>query len=80
MSRYASRRGFTIRLKRLKPRAPEFGDPKNLEVRTISSISVSNYICIFVLVQRIGVGATKFWGMLRIVAQISPNFTKKVFI
>jgi len=38
------RRGFTIMLKRLKPRSPI------LRVRTISSIFVSNYI--FVLVQR----------------------------
>ena len=44
--------GFTIRLKRLKPRAPDFGGPQILGVKTISSISVSNYICIFVLVQR----------------------------
>jgi len=33
-------RGFTIRLKMLKPRAPDFGGPQNLEVRTISSNSV----------------------------------------
>jgi len=46
------RRGFTIRLKRLKPRAPILGRPKISGVRTISSIFVSNYICIFVLVQR----------------------------
>jgi len=51
-------RGFTIRLERLKPRAPDFGGaqsfgskPKVLGVRTISSISVSDYICIFVLIQ-----------------------------
>jgi len=31
--------------------APDFGDPNILGARTISSISVSNYICIFVLVQ-----------------------------
>ena len=41
------RRGFTIRLKTLKPRAPDFGRPQILGVRTISSIFVSNYICIF---------------------------------
>jgi len=41
-----------IRLKRLKPKAPDFGGPKILGVRTISSTFVSNYICIFVLVQR----------------------------
>jgi len=35
------RRGFIIRLKRVKPRAPDFGGPKILGVRTISSISVS---------------------------------------
>jgi len=46
------RRGFTIRLKRLKPRAPIFGGPKILVARKISSIFASNYICIFVLVQR----------------------------
>jgi len=43
-----SRRGFTIRLKRLKPRAPDFWGPK----RTISSNFVSDYVCIFALVQR----------------------------
>jgi len=37
-----SRRGFTIRLKRLKPRDPDFGRPQNFGVRTISSIFVSN--------------------------------------
>jgi len=26
---HISRRGFTIRLKRLKPRAPDFGGPQN---------------------------------------------------
>ena len=41
------RRGFTIRLKRLMPRGPKFGG-----VRTIFSISESNYICIFVMVKR----------------------------
>jgi len=45
------RRGFAIRLKRLKPRAPDFGGPKNF-VRTISSVLASNYISFFVLVQR----------------------------
>jgi len=44
--------GFTIRLKRLKPWAPNFGGPQNFGSRTISSIPVSNYTCIFVLVQR----------------------------
>jgi len=43
------RRGFTIRLTRLKPRAPDFGGPKRLGVRTISSIPIS---IIFVLVER----------------------------
>jgi len=47
----AFRHGFTIRLKRFKPRAPDFGGPKILRVRTISSISVRNYICAFDLVQ-----------------------------
>jgi len=46
------RRAFNIRLKRLKPRAPDFGGSKIMGVRTISSNSASNYICIFVLVQR----------------------------
>jgi len=46
------RRGFTIRLKRLEPRAPILGGSKILGVRTNSSIFVSNHICIFVLVQR----------------------------
>ena len=44
-----SRRGFTIRLKRHNPRAPYFGGGV-LGVKTIFSIFVSNYICIFVLV------------------------------
>jgi len=48
----AGRRGFTIRLKRIKSRAPYIGGPKILEIRTISSISVSIYICILVLSQR----------------------------
>jgi len=46
-----TRRGLTIRLKKLKRRAPDFRVPKILEAWTISSISVSNYLCIFVLVQ-----------------------------
>jgi len=61
---HACRRGFTIRLKRLKPRGPEI-----LGVRTICSISVSDYICSFVLVQRIGVGASKFLRVKRILTQ-----------
>ena len=44
--------GFAIRLKRLKPRARDLRGSKILGVRTVSSISVSNHICIFVLVQR----------------------------
>jgi len=47
-----TRRGFTIRLKRLKIRAPNFVGPPNFWCRTFSSISVRNYTCIFVLVQR----------------------------
>jgi len=39
-------------LKRLKPRAPKIGGPIILEIRTISSVFVSNCIGIFVLVQR----------------------------
>jgi len=46
------RRGFTIKLKRLMPRAPDFGGPKILGIRKISSISISIYICILVLLQR----------------------------
>jgi len=46
------RRGFTIRLKRLKSRAPEFGGPKILAVRTISRISVGIIFVFFVLIQR----------------------------
>ena len=45
------RRGFTTRLQKLKSRAPISGGPKILGVRTICNIFVSNYICIFVLVQ-----------------------------
>jgi len=47
-----SRGGFIIRLKRLKPRAPNFEGAQNFGSRTISSISASNYTCAFVLVQR----------------------------
>jgi len=47
-----ARHGFTIRLKRLEPRAPDFGVPEILGVRTISSIFIDNYTCIFVLFQR----------------------------
>ena len=47
-----TRRGLTIRLKKLKRRAHDFWVPKILEVRTISSICVCNCICIFVLVRR----------------------------
>jgi len=43
---------YTIRLKKLKPRAPDFWSPKISGVRTISSIFGSNCACIFVLVQR----------------------------
>jgi len=39
-------------LERLKPRAPNFGGPIILGIRTISSVFVSNCIGIFVLVQR----------------------------
>ena len=35
------KRGFTIRLKRLKPRAPDFEGPQHFGSRKISSISVS---------------------------------------
>ena len=44
------RRGFAIRLKR--PTVPDVGGLKILGARTIYSVSASNYICIFVLVQR----------------------------
>jgi len=40
-----TRRGLTIRLKKLKPRAPDFWVPKILGARAISTISVSNYFC-----------------------------------
>jgi len=46
-----SRRRFTTRLKRLKLWTPDFLGGKLLGVRTISSISVSIYTYIFVLVQ-----------------------------
>jgi len=46
-----SRRRFTIRLKGSSLPPPISGVPKILGVRTISSIYVSNYICIFVLIQ-----------------------------
>ena len=39
--RQVGRRGFTIRLKKLKPRAPDFWGPYNFEIETISSIPVS---------------------------------------
>jgi len=40
---------FAIRLKRLQPRSPMSRGPKILGLRTISSISVSNYICTVLL-------------------------------
>jgi len=46
------RSGFTIRLKRLKPRAPDFGGPQNFGSKKNFQHFLSNYICIFVLVQR----------------------------
>jgi len=45
------RRGFTIRLKRLKPRAPDFGGPQNFESKDNFLHFCRHYICIFVLVQ-----------------------------
>jgi len=47
-----SRRGFTIRLKRLKPRAPDFWGPQNFGSKENFQYFRSNHICIFVLVQR----------------------------
>jgi len=46
------RRGFTIRLKRLKPRAPDFGGPQNFGSKDNFQHFCKQYICIFVLVQR----------------------------
>jgi len=44
-----ARRGFLIRLKRLKPWVPDFLGPQNFEVGKISSIFVRNCIYIFIL-------------------------------
>jgi len=41
------RRGFAIRLKRLKPRAPNFGDPKILGIRRIWSILVITFVFLY---------------------------------
>ena len=48
---FLPRCGFTIRLRKLEPRAPKLGGPEIPGARKISRIFVSNYICIFVLVQ-----------------------------
>jgi len=48
----SSRRGFTIRLKRLKPRAPDFEGPQNFGSKDNFQHFLSNYVCIFLLVQR----------------------------
>jgi len=47
-----SRRGFTIRLKRLKPRAPDFGGPQNFGNKDNFQHFCKHCVCIFVLVQR----------------------------
>jgi len=46
------RRGFTIRLKRLKPRAPDFGGHQNCGSKDNFQHFCRHYICNFVLVQR----------------------------
>ena len=43
---------ITIRLKRLKPRAPDFGGPQNFGSKDNFQQFCKHYICIFVLVQR----------------------------
>jgi len=47
-----TRRGFTIRLKRLKARAPDFGGPPNFGGKDNFQQFCKHYLCIFVLVQR----------------------------
>ena len=48
----AARRGFTIRLKRLKPKAPNFGGPENFGSKDNFQQFCKQYTVIFVLVQR----------------------------
>jgi len=47
-----SRRGFTIRLQWLKPRAPDFGGPQDFGSEDNFQHFSKHYIRIFVLVQR----------------------------
>jgi len=49
---HGGRRGFTIRLKRLEPRAPDFGGAQNFGSNDSFQHFCELYICIFVLVQR----------------------------
>jgi len=46
-----ARRGYTISLKRLMPRAPNFGGPQNFRSKENFQHFVNNYICIVVLVE-----------------------------
>ena len=68
--------GFTIRLERLKPRAPDFGGDQNFRSKDISSIFVSNYICIF-LVQRTFFARSLTKDLYR---TGSPNFSSESHI
>jgi len=53
ISRYVgTRRGFPIRLKRLKPRVPDFGGAQTFGSKDNFLHFCKHYICIFVLVQR----------------------------
>jgi len=47
----ANRREFTIRLRRLKPRTPDFGGPQNFGSKDNFQHFCKHYICIFDLVQ-----------------------------
>jgi len=48
----STRRGFTIRLKRLKPRVPDFGGPQHFGSKDNFQHFCKHYIRIFVLVER----------------------------
>ena len=47
----AFRHGFTIRLKRFKPRAPNFQGPQNFGSKKNFQLFWKEFICIFILVQ-----------------------------
>jgi len=47
-----ARRGFTTRLKRIKPRAPDFGGRQHFGSKDNFQHIFKHYICIFVLVER----------------------------